>query len=205
MPDRRETPAFVSGRGLFGKVRGFIRTSLQVVFDPHVYETMRMRNIFADARRFAIVSCIVATPIIVAVGVAVIKFFARPEVSSNLFDWLAGMGVVTLVFLLLFGIVGVIAMASYGSRRSPRFRLAVVFFHSAWLLPVLLNMIIMGALFYWLEVNEHIRQLFPRTDFGRMCTLFLSMMAGLVMIGPVPILAFLRFTRGLRQVRFANA
>jgi len=208
MPERREAPAFVAGRGVFGKASGFLKTSLRVVFDRRVYETTHVRDVHADARRFAIASYIAAPPILTVVLVLVTRLFEGYRPLLTLVDWIEVFGVapiyMSLIFLLVSGIVGVIAMASRGSG-SAQSRLAVVFFHSAWLLPVILSIIAMSTLFAWLEVDEWIERLLPHTQAGQMWMVSLSIIVGLLMIGPVPILAFFRFTRGLRQIRFANA
>lgn len=209
MPSSRQATAFASSRGVLGQTVGFLRTYVRVIFDRDFYRKTRMHGTHANARRFAILSVGGSAPIICAVAMAVAMWFDRRIYKPSLDVWMEVMGYgsiyVALVSLLLLGVIGTIAYRPRLSRRTLQPHATVAFYHSAWLLPIMLSTIIMGALFAWLEVDEYFRALFGRSHIGQMWTVFFSLMIGLLMLGPVPILAFFRFTRGLRQVRFANA
>ena len=201
LPERRTPTRWAATHRLVSRPKAFLATcwaALRTGF----YRRSTVLAEYPAARRFAIWVCALSLPLLVPFGIIEVLFW-RPEYTLR---HLGRAAVVTAAIpvglLLLVSLLALVGRLS--GHRSLRTPAAVVFYWSAWAVPVLLAVDASMLTVYILK--EHFRWDMATYYYSWMDTIAHYACAAAICSLPaiVFLIAALRLIKALRQTRFAN-
>ncbi|NLE61507.1 MAG: hypothetical protein GX616_24410 [Planctomycetes bacterium] len=202
LPERRRPTAFSAARSLIGRPIAFVRTWRDALrWDFH--RRLEIGSEYPTARRFAIVMCIVGgllpQPTILA---DVILNVSRNRGLEGWADFVAPCIGIGLAFLLVLSVL--ILASGVSGNGSIRRAAPIVFYWSAWFIPLIAAVYLSLGLMYVIKKVLRIRREVPWfpgnwPDWGDL------LCAGAALLIPIVFLfAAIRLARALRETRFAN-
>lgn len=159
MTNMRHAPAFAAARNVLARVVGYAGDSFRIIFDASYIEKIHLRSGWMQARRFALWSAALTGPIAFAAyssldlvvsagglldesGPPVPLLFSIQFLQAFLVVWVGG-GLLVVIAISLI-LLPVLLMA--GPFRP---RAMVVFYHSAWVLPMVMNAAVVVHVSCW--------------------------------------------------------
>jgi hypothetical protein len=199
MPDQRV-------RSAVGPI-SYFRTFVRVLHDPRFFRTLQMYDAPKRARRFALMTAFLGGPLIMVYSILVVMVFVAPgDLESIRRVWESAPWLsleISLACVLLVGLFASVRVANWSIPFQDH--VTVAFFNCAWLIPIAFTTIFMARIFYWYNLYGRINNVFHEDPGSTLLRIATLAVVSFLAFGLVPLVAFLRFVRGLRQVRFANA
>ncbi|HPD29601.1 MAG TPA: hypothetical protein PLL20_06380 [Phycisphaerae bacterium] len=202
LPERRRPTSWAAAHRLASRPRAFLRTcwaSLRTDF----YRRTTVRTDYPAARRFAIWMCLASLPLVVPFGIIEVLLW-RPDYALRHLGKAAVAATAIPVGILLF-LSLLVLLGRLSGHRSLRTPATVVFYWSAWAVPILLavdaSMLIVYVLkerFQWNMATYHY-------SWAGTIAHYASGAAICALPAVVFLFAAIRLVRALRQTRFANA
>lgn len=205
MPFHRRDPAFARARTVLRRITGLFATWVAVVFDRGFFKNVTVRNGFAPARRFALWSAVLSglTAFAVFWAAQAVLLPDAPAPGLSAVQFAQTLLIAWTAFALLVMIITSLLLQPSLWRGGP-FRPAaiVVFYSSAWAVPLAGNLVLAVQTFRWA-----IDDLAFWTNWRQLTALAVLLTAVVVWALLVAQLVVLRgrIQHALRGVRFTNA
>jgi hypothetical protein len=153
MPDKRHTSSFAAAHNVWERIAGYVGVLFRVVFDASYIERIRLQSGWAQARYFALWSAVLTGPTAFAMywilglvlpesGPPVLALFSLHFLQTLLVVWVGAALLLVMVISLI--LLPVLLLA--GPFRP---RAMVVFYNSAWALPLAVNAAVVVHVSCW--------------------------------------------------------
>lgn len=210
LPSGRRPSRFAAGKGLLGRLAGFVRTFVAVLVDRRFFTELRIRGEHGAAARFGVWMCIVTAaalswPIVLPPAFErYYQYHAETLIKSE--DCLAAVVALMIVTVCLIGALGAMCLlwSGFGYRPLQRYS-TVVFYWSAWLLPVGVTAAIGAYLVWWLIERQFFRHMLYVPQLGSFNLYYIVAVLPAVIPITLGVHSLFRLGRALRQTQYANA
>lgn len=207
-PDKRRPSRFAAA-GLFGRLTVYFPTWLAILYGRRFFRSLQTRGEHPAAVRFAVWTCVL-TSLLVSVPIIMMTNLDIREKPLFMWDSLSEWSSVSLAFaitlavMLAFLAAVALVWSRFGYQPLNRYS-TVVFYWSAWLLPICTTAAGTVLLFERLLNKELVRWIVHVPTMGTMDLYGVICMVPMAVPLALGIHSIVRLNRALNETRYANA